>query len=76
MFFLFEAQICFFENGYIRNINSTLTNFIKLNVKNDNVVSTLPKVVHNNVEVNNIDLTLREVVNFNVDIHDVVSRVV
>ena len=74
---LFE-MICFvvFRNGHFRNVVSTFTNLVKLEVENDNVASTLSNIVHINVEIHNVDSTLFEVVNSNVEIHNVVSTLI
>ena len=43
-----------FLNGHIRNVVSTLSNVVKIDVENDNVVSTLSKVAQINVEIHNV----------------------
>ena len=43
-----------FLNGHIRNVVSTLSNAVKIDVENDNVVSTLSKVAQINVEIHNV----------------------
>ena len=65
-----------FRSGHFRNVVSTFTNVVKLDVENNNVVSTLSNVVHVNVEIHNVDSTLLDVVNFNVEIHNVVSMLI
>ena len=62
-----------FRNGHFRNVVSTLTNVVKLDVEKENVVLTLSSVAHINVEIHNVDSTLFDVVNSNVEIHNVVS---
>ena len=71
--FFYSRLNFFFSNGHIRNVFSTLTNVVKIDVENDNVVSTLSNVVQINVEIDNVGLTLLNVVNFNVDVHNVIS---
>ena len=46
-----------FGNSHFHNVASTLTNFVKLEGKNDNFVSTLSNVVHMDVEIHNVDST-------------------
>ena len=73
-YFVFESMlIFFFSNNHIRNVVSTLSNVVKIDVENDNVVSTLSNIVQLNIEKNNVVSTLFYVVNFIVDIHNVVS---
>ena len=48
----------FVSNGHIRNVFSTLSNVVKIDVENDNVVSTLWNVVEFNVEKHNVVSTL------------------
>ena len=71
-----KRGLIFLSNGHIRNVVSTLPNFLKIDIENDNVVSTLSKVVQFNVEIHNVVSTLLNFVNcFNVDLtlHDVTT---
>ena len=45
--------LIFFSNDHIRNVISTLPNFLKIDVENNNFVSTLSNVVQFNVEKHN-----------------------
>ena len=76
--FVFYSRLNFFSNCHIRNVVSTLTNVVKIDVENDNVVLTLSNVVQINVEIGNIDSTLLNdvVVNFIVDVQNVVSTLI
>ena len=66
----------FFSNGHIRNVVSTFSKVVKIDVEYDNVVSTLSNVVQFNVEKRNFVSTLFSIVNFNFDVHNVVSTLI
>ena len=51
-----------FGNGHFHNAVSTFTNFLKLEVENDNVTPRLRNVVLINIEMHNVDSTLFDVV--------------
>ena len=73
---LLNQGLIFFSNGHIRNVVSTFSNVVKINIENNNVVSTLSNVVQFNVEIHNLVSTLLNVVNFNVDPHNFVSTLI
>ena len=73
--FWIEAYI-FFSNGHIRNVVSTLSSVVKIDVENNNIVSTLSNVVQFNVEKCNVVSTLFYVVNFNADIHNIAATLI
>ena len=75
-YLVFDSRLNFFSNGHIRNVVSTLPNFMKIDVENDNVVSMLSNVVQFDVEIDNVDSTLLNVVDFDVDVHTIVSTLI
>ena len=65
---LLNRGLIVFSNGHICNVDSTLPNVVKIDVKNDNVVLTLSNIVQFNVGIHNVASTFLNVVNYNVDV--------
>ena len=49
--FLNQGLVFIFSNSHIHDVISTLPNFVKIYVENDNVASTLSNVVQINAEI-------------------------
>ena len=74
--FLSRGFIFFFFKWLYSQRCSTLPNFTKIDVENDNVVSELSNNVQINVEIENVDSTLFNVVNLNLDVQNVDSMLI
>ena len=76
-YYLFLPRgLLFFFKWLYSQCCSTLPNFMKIDVENDNVVSELSNNVQINVEIENVDSTLLNVVNLNLDVQNVDSMLI
>ena len=71
-FVLNRGFIFFFSNGYIRNVVSTLSNFVKIDVESDTWFRRCLTLLNSTLKSN----TVFNVVNFSVDVHNVVSTLI